>query len=165
MNIRKTIMMKGIIFLVISTIVLNGTAIIIPKKITRIEMVSTIMFALLFEIVVDIILDLKYDLYGYFQKGLDLETFGVVFMVYPASNVIILNYFPFNSKIKYKILYVLGVSLCCLIFEYLSVESGYFYYRVWKLWYSALCYPLIISILGLFCYMIRKVVRSEYTQT
>jgi hypothetical protein len=137
-----------IVFLAVSIFALNIIAVIIHKRMNRIEIYATIMFAVLFEIVVDIILDLKLNLYTYFGKGLDLSTFIVIFGIYPASNVIILNYFPYSRNIIQKIIYILIVSICCIIFEWLSVKSGYFHYMRWKFYYSALCYPPIISILA-----------------
>jgi hypothetical protein len=69
-------------WLVIVTIVVFVTVIIfMPKRITWLEIYSTAWFALVFQLTVDIILDLKYDLYGYFKKGLDLEALITVFTI------------------------------------------------------------------------------------
>jgi len=158
-NLRRK--MVTIVFLTMSILTFNATAIFIPKKMTKIEIYTTSLFALVLQLTSDAILDLKFDFYGYFNKGVDLKSFIVMFGIYPSASIIILNYFPFYKSIKAKILYIVIASGACLVFEWLSIMSGYFYYTVWKLWYSALCYPVLILIMACNLSHIRKMMKGK----
>ncbi len=153
--------MVGIIFVITSVLLLNVIAIIIPKKITMSEAYTTALFVLTLGLTTDIILDLEYNLYGHFNKGVDFLGILAVFGIYPSSNIIMLNYFPYHKHLKAKILYILIASGAYLFYEWLSLKSGYFYYTVWKLWYSALCYPLLISIIAWNLAIIRKMMKEK----
>lgn len=134
-------------FLILSIVVFNLIAIKMPKRLTKSEMYCTSLFSGVFQLITDTVLDLKFNVYGYFQKGVDLKTFLVIFGVYPAVNIIFLNYFPFGKNAKSKILYILAWSLFITLFEWASIKAGYFYHNQWKLWYSYLLYHAILSIL------------------
>lgn len=153
--------MVGIIFVITCVLLLNVTAIIIPKRMTMIEVYTTSLFVLMLGLTSDIILDLKYNFYGHFNKGPDLLGLLTVFGIYPSANIIMLNYFPFHKKFKVEILYILITSGAYVFYEWLSLKTGCFYYIVWKLWYSALCYPLLISILAWNLSKIRKMMKEE----
>jgi hypothetical protein len=143
------------LFLIISVVVYNLIAILIPKRLTKIEMYGTSLFGLYFALITDVYLDLKHNLYGYFTKGVDYKSLIAIFGLYPSVNIIFLNYFPFRKGIKAKIIYILGWSMLLIIYEWVSLIAGYFYHNEWKLWYSALLYPLILSILVLNLLFIR----------
>ncbi|MHB8076016.1 CBO0543 family protein [Desulfosporosinus fructosivorans] len=153
--------MVGLIFVITSVLLLNVIAIIIQKKITMIEVYTTSLFVLTLGLTTDIIFDLKYNFYGHFNKGPDLLGLLAIFGIYPSANIIMLNYFPYHKHLKVKILYILIASGAYLFYEWLSLKSGYFYYTVWKLWYSALCYPVLISILALNLTIIKKIKKEK----
>lgn len=106
------------------------------------------VFIIALEVTLDVYMDIKYDFYGYFNKGVDLQFLIVLFGLYPSSNIIIFNYFPFHRPLKKKIVYIFMVTCGLLAFEWLSLGAGYFYYRTWNLSYSALAYPLLISFIA-----------------
>lgn len=153
--------MVGIIFVITCVLLLNVIAIIIPKRITMIEVYTTSLFVLTLGLTTDVIFDLKYNFYGHFNIGPDLPGFLTVFGIYPSSNIIMLNYFPYQKHLKGKILYILIASGAFLFYEWLSLKSGSFYYTVWKLWYSALCYPLLILISACNLAIIRKMMKEK----
>ena len=153
--------MVGIFFVITCVLLLNVIAILIPKRITMIEVYTISLFVLTLGLTTDIILDLKYNFYGHFNKGPDLLGFLTIFGIYPSSNIIMLNYFPYHKHLKVKILYILIASGAYLFYEWLSLKSGSFYYTVWKLWYSALCYPVLISILAWNLAIIRKMMKEK----
>jgi hypothetical protein len=153
--------MAGIIFIIACILLLNVTAIIIPKRITMIEVYVTSLFVLTLGLTTDIILDLKFNFYGHFNKGPDLLGFLTIFGIYPSFNIIMLNYFPYYKSWKGKILYILIASGTYLFFEWLSLQTGSLYYTVWKLWYSALCYPVLISIIAWNLAIIRKMMKRK----
>lgn len=148
-------------FLIISLILFNLTAYLLPKHLTKLEMYSSSLFALLFAVIADKFLDIKYNLYGYFMVGLEWQTFAVAVGIYPAANIIFLNYYPYCQSVLKRTNYVLGWSLFALAFEWASVRAGYFYYHGWTLWYSALCYPPIYYILALNLDLIRKLQAAD----
>lgn len=134
--------------LIISVVIFNLAACFIPKNLTRDEMYSTSLLAGIFQLLVDIFLDVKYELYGYFEYGVDWLSLIPIFGIYPALNIIFLNYYPFSGEAMKKVIYIIGWAVFALVYEWSSVQAGWFYYNGWKLWYSALCYPAIYFILA-----------------
>ena len=133
-------------FVSITIVVFFTVIIFIPKHMSWLEIYTTTWFALSFEFILNILLSLKFDLYGYFSKGVDLEGFIVILGLYPTYNVIFLNFFPKSNRWK-QTLYILGHSLFVTCYEYAILHTEAFYYNGWKLWYSALCYPVIFLVL------------------
>ena len=153
--------MVGITFVITSVLLLNVIAIIIPKKLTTIEIYTTIIFVLTLGLITDCILDLHYNFYSHFNSGPELLGFLAILGIYPSSNIIMLNYFPYHKPLKVKILYILMASGAYLFYEWLSLKSGYFHYTVWELWYSALCYPVLILIIAGNIVVIRKMIKEQ----
>lgn len=143
-------------FLVVSALAFSGYALFMRKNLTRVEMVATSFFVMALQDNVDIYLDLKLDLYGYFEKGAQWGTLITVLGIYPAVNIIFLNYYPFERSLAHKITYVGACSIFALAYEWAAVQSGYFYHHGWKYWYSAICYPVLFYILVLMLKWVRK---------
>lgn len=147
-------------FLIISVIVFNLVAILIPKRISGIKIITTTLFSLYLEIMTNVFLDLKYDLYGYFNKGVDWEGLIYILGVYPPVNILFLNYFPYKKKMLNKAIYIFGWSVFADVYELLFLWSGTFYYNGWKFWYSIIIYPILYIILVGFYkyvhYLLRK---------
>lgn len=149
------------IFLILSIVVLNSIAILIPKRMTKIEMYATILFSLVFELVTNLFLEFKYDLYGYFEDGVHWKDLMPILGLYPATNVIILNYYPFIKSKTIKAYYIIGWSALLVLFEWASVQASFFYHNGWKYWHSALAYPVIIFILTWGLRFIRKLLKQN----
>ncbi|WP_375709756.1 CBO0543 family protein [Mesobacillus foraminis] len=111
------------------------------------EIYATTVFALLFGVTTDVVLDLHYNMYGYFDKGFQWKKLLALFMYFPATNLLFLNSYPFHKSVLEKLLYVLLWTSISITFEWLSVQTYFFYYNGWKLWYSGLLYPFIFLIL------------------
>jgi len=76
------------------------------------------------------------------------RTFNPIGLGHPV-NAIFLNYYPFVKTKFYKCRYIIGWTAFCLVYEVAALRSGFFYYTKWKLWYSALSYPiLLLMVLG-----------------
>ncbi|WP_188385120.1 CBO0543 family protein [Ornithinibacillus halotolerans] len=144
------------IFAIISAFIFLTIAFVIKKRIYVVELYTTSLFAMVFQLLVDNILEFKYDFYGYFEKGVDYETFIVILLIYPPLNIIFLNYFPLNKKLLTKCLYILGWCVFSVLYEYLSVKIGFFYYEKWSIWYSAIIYPFVYGLLLVNFFSIRK---------
>lgn len=53
----------------------------------------TTLFAMCLELIVNLFLDIKYDLFGYFTKGVDRKALCYLFGIYPAINITFINFF------------------------------------------------------------------------
>jgi len=149
-------------FLILTVIVLNAVFWLMSKKLTLIEIFSTCMFAMVFELIVNIYLDLKLDWYGYFKKGPQWSSLIAIFGIYPAANGIFLNYYQYMKNVAQKFWYIMGCSVFAVIYEWLADVSGYFYRNQWKLWHSAIAYPFIFLILLAVLKLVRKLIHRQY---
>lgn len=129
-----------------------------PKHLSRIEIYATSFFALAFGRTVDSFLDIKLNLYGYIIEGLQYKELKAQFLIYPAISTLFLNYFPFTKSIKMKLLYIVCWYLFSIGFEWISLQTSFFYYTTWKLWYSSLIYPILFFILASNLKFIRKMI-------
>lgn len=159
-NIQKKRGMS-LFFLIFSIIILNLIVIISPKQLSLQEMYATSLFTAVLQLITDVFLDLGYDLYGYFGKGVDSLALIVIFGVYPAINILFLNFYPYKKSFVGKCIYILCWSVFSVFYEWLSIKSGYFYHNGWNYWYSALCYPILFGILILNLYVFRKMNHSN----
>jgi hypothetical protein len=137
-------------------ILLNILAFFVPKKIKKSEIYSTTIFALAFGMMTDEVLDLHYDLYGYFIKGFQWKGFIGAILCFIPTNILFLNFYPYHKNWKAKVMYTLVWSLFSLVFEWLTLQTDFFYHNGWKLWYSALAYPAIFQILVINLKIIRR---------
>ncbi len=131
------------ILIFIAFIFFNIIAYFVPKKISKIEIYATCFFAYAYGITTDIIFDLHLHLYGYFQNGFQWVGLLGIILYFPAISFLFLNHYPSEKKVTQKWFYIFLWSLFAVIFEWLSVKAGYFYYNGWKLWYSGALYPPI----------------------
>ncbi|MEE8670115.1 MAG: CBO0543 family protein [Heyndrickxia coagulans] len=111
-------------------------------------MLCTTLFAMCLELIVNLFLDIKYDLFGYFTKGVDRKSLYYLFGIYPAINILFINFFP--NRFRARFLYIAGWTIIALVFEFLFRVTGTFYYNGWKPVYSAIAYPILFCILALF---------------
>lgn len=133
--------------------------IIVPKHLSSRELYTTSLFSLAFQLFIDSFLDFEHNLYGYFDHGLEFHSLLIVFGIYPAVNILFLNFYPYKKSLSRQILYIIVWSIFSLVYEWLSIKTNVFYYNKWSLWYSALCYPFIFAIYAFNLYMIRKILK------
>lgn len=151
-------MFSFVIPLIICIIIFTFTAFFTPKRISKYETYATVFFALFLTQLIDMVLDVQFDLFGYGLKGADFWGIAAEITLNPLGAVLMMNFYPFNSNVIRKILYVFLCSIGCVIFECLSIKLGFFYHNGWKLWHSALCYPILIHVLAKNIYFIRKII-------
>lgn len=140
--------LKAYIYLFISIIVYNLVAWLIPKRMTKQEMYTTTIFALYFQAIVDVYLDLKYHLYWQWDWGIDYISMLMMLGIYPAANIIILNYFPYGKGTRNQATYILVWTILLVLYEIGSKWAGILHYKEWKLYHSAMAYPVILIILA-----------------
>lgn len=146
-----------IIFITVSIVIV----LLMPKRLKISEMYTTSYFAVFLASLTDIYLDAKLDLYGFFNKGIDWLYIPIFVIIYPAVNIIFLNFFPYRKPNLNKIIYILIFSILTLIIEYISSLTNVFYHNEWKLWHSAICYPFLYTLLLLNLKLIRRL-ESKY---
>ena len=139
-------------------------AIFVPKRISFIEIYSTFFFAYWLGITTDIILDFKYNLYGYESNGIQLTCLVFVTTIYFSVNTLFLDFFPYNKSLLKRILYILLWSIFSIAYESTLVHTGFFYYKGWRWWYSALLYPILFSVLRLNLFWVQKMLATHYKQ-
>jgi hypothetical protein len=149
-------------FFILTILVFNSLFLLMPKKLTAIEIFSTCVFALVLELLTNIYLDLKLDWYGYFKKGVQWQTFIGVIGIYPAVNAIFLNYYQYMRNLIQKFWYIIGCSVFAVVYEWFADVTGYFYHNQWKLWHSAIVYPFLLLILLAVLKFVRKLIHSQY---
>ncbi|WP_248892961.1 hypothetical protein [Bacillus methanolicus] len=85
-------------FLYVSIVVFNLTAFLVKKNLRPIEFYASILWGLFCSEIVDRITD-KYDVYGFFEPYfIEPKTFLIVFGIYPAATILIINWYPFNRS-------------------------------------------------------------------
>ncbi|WP_208588622.1 CBO0543 family protein [Gracilibacillus suaedae] len=134
-----------------------------PKKISYYEMYTTSLFSTVLQLITDVYLEFKYRLYWYFSPGVDYITLWVVFWIFPAVNIMFLNFYPKTGTLLIKSLYILGWSLFAISYEGVAVyQSDFFHYNGWKLVYSVPVYPVLYILLLLNWKIINKLHRKNY---
>ncbi|MHC8969213.1 CBO0543 family protein [Priestia aryabhattai] len=141
-------------------IILNFIAYFVPKRLYRIEIYSTTLFALLFGIVVDLILNLHYGLYGYFDRGFQWRGLIGEFLSFIPISILFLNYYPLHKSYKSQLFYILIWSVISTIIEWLMLKTEFFNEYEWELWYSAVAYPFIFLILVIDLKIIKKLLKQ-----
>ncbi|WP_375053530.1 CBO0543 family protein [Virgibacillus sp. JSM 102003] len=132
-----------------SVAVFSLGAIFVPKNISWIEIYGTILTTIVLHLLIDAFLDLKYNLYGYFDKGVEFRTLIFTFGIYPAVNILVVNLFSFIRGLHSKIIYILIITTFALCYEVALIHADIFYHNEWKLWYSAVIYPFLLILLFL----------------
>ncbi|WP_240374010.1 hypothetical protein [Bacillus piscicola] len=147
-------------------ILLNIGAFVIPKNLPTWQLYATSVFAVLFQQVVDNYFDFEWDLYGYFEKGVD-GFMGLVYIfgIFPAANIIFLTGWQgvvkksAGRKISYLVMWVILASA----YEHFAVQSGFLYYNGWQLLYSTMEYPVIFLVLIVNLIILQRLSRGVRT--
>ncbi|WP_053365225.1 CBO0543 family protein [Bacillus sp. FJAT-27245] len=149
------------LILLIVSIISIVCVLVIPKRLSVLEMYTTSLFASLFGVVTDLYLGVKLNLYGFLDKRINWEYILILLFVYPAANILYLNFYPHSGGFFKKTFYIIFCT--CLVggAEYISIHTHTFYYRGWEIWYSLLAYPLIFSILALNLKLARKMSKRD----
>jgi hypothetical protein len=136
-------------------------AFLVPKRLSKIELYTTSLFALLFGINVDLVLNFKYHLYGYFGNGFQWMGFIGEFLYFIPVSILFLNYYPFKGTNQHKLFYILAWTAGSSIIEYLVERTHFFNYTGWKLWYSICIYPIVFLILVIHLRVVRRMIKID----
>jgi hypothetical protein len=141
--------------------ILDIVAFLVPKRLSKIELYTTSLFALIFGINVDMILNFKYHLYGYFGEGFQWLGFVGEFLYFIPVNILFLNYYPFSGTNQKKLFYILAWTAGSSIVEFLVERTHFFNYTGWKLWYSICIYPFVFLILVVHLRIVRRIIKFD----
>ncbi len=146
----------SMVLLILTTVISILSVLVMPKRISWMEMYTTSLFVMFLGSVADIYLDVKYDLYGFFTKGVDFEYLLIFIFIYPATNSVFLNFYPQSKSLAKKAVYITVWVILTTLFEYISIQTEVFYYNEWKILYSFFCYPFLYIAMVLNLKMIRR---------
>lgn len=133
-----------------------------PKRLSAIEYYGTTLFAFFLNATCDFCLNLQFNLYGYFEQGVDLGGYIIVYIVGPCISMLFLNFFPAEKQAWVKLLYILAWSVFSIGYETsIAFPNGMIYYTEWKWWYSGMCYPLIYVALAFNWKLVRKLLSKR----
>jgi hypothetical protein len=119
-------------------------------RLTKLEIYVTSLFALYLSIITDYILGMTFRFYEYYDSGGDIWTPLTVVPLYMLTNIVFLSFYPFTLSRWKKAIYISIWSLFATGWEWFAIQyTTFFTHLNWKLWYSALIYPLLyLMILG-----------------
>jgi hypothetical protein len=138
---------------------------LMPKHLSLIEYFTSSLLNIIIQLITDVYFQFSYHQYGYFSRNqLDLQSWLIFFLIYPAINIIFINFYPVKRKALLKAVYILAFSVFSVVYEWLSLKAGAFYYTGWKLWYSALFYPALFIMLWLNLKIVQKVLSVSRLQ-
>lgn len=115
----------NILFLIASLITFYTIALLIPKRISWLQIWSTTLFSLVVENMSNMALDLKLNLFGYIAPGDQWSGFLPIFL-YPPVNAIYLNYYPFGWTKFRKLIYIAYWTAFCLVYEVAALRTVFF---------------------------------------
>lgn len=121
----------------------------IKKRITPIEYLLSVMLAMFMQRNADVLFSIKYDLYGYFQKGVQFKDFLPILTLYPLNAVLIVNYYPYSGIRLKKIGYIVLCAVLCTVYEWFTVKVKILYYNGWNLYWSFGVYLVVVYMLVL----------------
>ncbi|WP_375709388.1 CBO0543 family protein [Niallia sp. NCCP-28] len=150
------------ILLFVSIAIFIAIIFIMPKRLTMIEYYATSLSSIILQLLTDLYLEFKYHLYGYFSSQIDWISLLIFFFIYPPVNIIFLNFYPYKSKILKKSLFLSFWVIFSVSYEWVAVKTEFFYYSGWKLWYSAIIYPVLFIILLLNLKLVRLITKFNY---
>jgi hypothetical protein len=139
--------------LLCSVIIFNFIAYKVNKRLTLSQIVQIWTFTIAFQMLFDLIVEFKYHSYWYFSRGVDWSGLIPRILLIPPVNIIFLNYFPFTKSTLKKLFYVVVFVVFIGLYELATLLPepwGYLNYGWWKIWYSLLMDPILLSCLLLF---------------
>lgn len=137
-------------FLLLISILLFNYIAYKNNKIPTHRNLSIWSFTIAFQVTFDVFIEFKYHGYWYFDKGVDWIGVLPHTLLIPPINVLLLSWFPFNSNLFKKVIYITCWTIGVLIYEALALLPepwGYFHLGWWELWYDSIVVPILILIL------------------
>lgn len=97
------------------------TTLLAKKKIPRHELYAIALFSIVLGFVTDTNLDIKYNLYGYFTPGLDIE--GKFALKKKLFSFMLLDIYDFDSPIQLLIINIMNLN-GAILFVFIDCSSS-----------------------------------------
>lgn len=151
--------------LIISAILFPLIVFFMPKRIPRIYLYATTGMATYFQLLTDVFLHIELNWYGYFHQTprSEWETLWLI-PIYLSINPIFLNYYPYKRPKIAIITYIIGWSIFSTVYEFFLSITGVFYHNQWKLYHSAIVYPILFVLLRLQLSLVKKLKLKDITE-
>ncbi|MDG0792636.1 hypothetical protein OMP38_18445 [Cohnella ginsengisoli] len=111
-----------------------------PRRLTKKEIYITYFVMIALTIYTDLCFGLLLDLYDFINPDVSLSDLVLQAALPPTAGVLALNYMPAGNKLF--ALYLTVIVALALLFEWLSLKTGYLVYKGWSLYYSLPIYAL-----------------------
>jgi hypothetical protein len=136
--------------LIISAILFPIIVFLMPKRIPRLYLYATTGIATYFQLLTDVFLHIELNWYGYFHQWprSEWQTMWLI-PLYLSIDPLFLNFYPYKRGKILILTYILGWSLFSVTYEWLFSRMGVFYHNEWKLYDSAITYPILFVLLRL----------------
>lgn len=144
--------------LIIAIILFNLIAFTTNKRLTKNSILHIWLFTITSQLLFDTIVEIKYHGYWYFDKEVDWAGLLPHTILIPPVNMIFLNWYPLQQKLKNRIVYTMVWVAAIMGYEFVTLLPepwGYFHYGWWDMWHAAIIDPLLFFILIKFYRWIR----------
>ncbi|SFA81277.1 hypothetical protein SAMN05216312_101641 [Cohnella sp. OV330] len=138
-----------------SAVVAIAALIFSPRRLTKREIYITYFVMIALTIYTDLFFGLVLDQYDFINPDVSASDLILQISLPPTAGVLALNFMP--SGVKRFIGYLILVVALALLFEWLSLRTGYLVYKGWSLYYSLVVY--VIGLLFLRWHL--RFIRSE----
>ncbi|TCN25964.1 hypothetical protein [Mesobacillus foraminis] len=145
--------------LILAIILFNFIAFKTNRRHTQNSILHIWLFTIAFQLIFDTMIEFKYHGYWYFDKEVDWLGLLAHTLLIPPVNMIFLNWYPLQGRLRSRILYTLIWVAAIMGYELLTLLPepwGYFHYGWWNLWYAAILDPFLFYILIKFYRWIRS---------
>lgn len=150
-------------FLLSSVLIYNTVAFFTRKRLSAAEIYATIFFALFMNTIVDAYASFEFKKWGFFEKDhAEFKALWVILGIYPASTVLIINWYPYTSRWWKKVLYLFSWATFSTGYEALAIKFDIIWHdNKWNLFSSFLLYPLIYFMLIVQLKVYRRITKVD----
>jgi len=145
--------------LLIALAIFNFSAFTFCKRLTGNQILHIWSFTTAFQVIFDLIVEFKYHGYWYFTKDVDWQGLLPHSILLPPVNMMLLNWYPFNRRLRYHALYLILWDLGIGLYELVTLFPrpwGYFTYGWWTIWHTLIINPILILILVTYFQLVKK---------
>jgi len=145
--------------LLIALAIFNFSAFTFCKRLTGNQILHIWSFTTAFQVIFDLFVEFKYHGYWYFTKDVDWQGLLPHSILLPPVNMMLLNWYPFNRRLRYNALYLILWDLGIGLYELVTLFPrpwGYFNYGWWTIWHTLIINPVLILILVTYFQLVKK---------
>jgi hypothetical protein len=141
---------------VVNAIVFSCIFFMSNKKLNNVEIYITALFSAFLSLFLDTLMAFTFDTFYYFTEGLEPKDYIFHLVIYPMTNLLFLNYYPYGKSKVLQVVHIAFWVILSLAIEVIYVKTGIFVYENWNFTLSAISYPILY--IGLYFHL--KLFRS-----